>query len=334
VALLFMDGFEGNDATNAGASKWNSGSASSTTSPVRFAFTSSRASTGTLTKTIPATSKLTVGFAFCDNNASGGGQFSCLSLASNAGASTQLHMEYAGSTGLMKVYLGSSTTTLLGTTATAIPQHVNWGYVEIQATLSATVGTVKVRINGGPTNEINFTGNTEAAAFATFDTVVFQNSFVFDDIYLADGTGTVNNDFLGNVRVIPLVPAGVGAHAQFTPSTGSNWSCVDALPIQNTTHVSAASGSGDEDAYALSTLPYNPASVVGVQTNMSALQSGGTVTGKNLLHVGSSDFVGAAHSVSQSGQLWFGDVWDKNPSSNAAWTYADIGSLQSGVAVV
>lgn len=333
MALLFMDGFEANDAVNSSfASKWNAGSSSSVTSPVRFAFTGSRASPGNLIKTIPATSQLTIGFAFSDNGASGGGEFNCVQLYSNAGATQQLYITYKGSDGHFRVYRTGGT--LLATGTGSVTQGAgNWGYVEFQCTIAASGGIAVAHLNGSA--DSSFTGQTQATSpYTTIDTVEFVNAFVFDDVYMADGTGTVNNGFLGDVRVIPVVPDGPGAHTQFTPSTGANWSCVDALPIQSVTSVSAASGSGDVDSYAISGLGYTPATVCGVQTSTSLAQSGGTVTGKTMLRAGGTDYPGASQSVTQAGQLWFGDMWNTNPNSAAAWAAPDLTSLQIGVEVV
>lgn len=332
MALLFMDGFEGNDAMNSSfSSKWTGGP-TSLTSPVRYSFTGSRSSNGTLTKTIPATTQLTIGFAFSDNGASGGGEFNCAELLSNSGGTSQLYMTYKGSDGKFRVYRTGGT--LLATGTGSVTQGTgNWGYVEWQVTIGPSAGTSVVNLNG--VADSTFTGNTQATSpYTTIDTVKLENAYVFDDVYMADGTGSVNNSFLGNVRVLPLVPNGAGASTQFTPSTGSNWSCVDALPIQNTTDVTAASGGGDIDTYTLSSLSYTPASVLGVQTNISAAQSGGTVTAKTILRASGTNYAGASNSVTQSGQLWFGDMWNTNPATSAAWTASEVGGIQAGVEAV
>ena len=112
--------------------------------------------------------------------------------------------------------------TVLGTTAApAVTAHA-WHHVETKIFLSATVGTVEVRVNG--VTVLNLTGQNTLGATGsctqtitgcpTFDQVSGWPTY-FKDLIWWDTTGSSNNDFLGSCHVYSLIPDG---------DTSLNWS--------------------------------------------------------------------------------------------------------------
>jgi hypothetical protein len=92
-------------------------------------------------------------------------------------------------TGALKVLRGGSFGTLLGTSATGLIALNTWYFVELQATLSDTVGKVEVKLNGttviGPLTGLD----TNAGVQTTFDTLVLSafgagTVTKYDDLYL------------------------------------------------------------------------------------------------------------------------------------------------------
>ncbi len=332
MAVLFMDGFEGNDI----AAKWSSSSSPTTsTSSVRNAFTGSRSAHGnSISKNFATTTKLTVGFAWTPPTS--GSTEIVLTILSASGVNAQLNLQYTIATGVLVVRRGSTTI------ATAVTTFAggSWYYLEFQCTINASTGTAILHVNGVLDSGVNFTGNTANVAGSTTDTATFIASGTgaqIDDVYIADGTGSVNDDFIGDVRVYPIVPDGAGISTQFTPSSGSNWSNVNGLVVQST-NTNSDSTSGHKDDYTMGNLP-SPATgsyvVKAVQACVYAQKSdAGAASIKNDLYIGSTHYQGASHALTTS-YLTYTDVWDKNPDTGpTAWTVSDVNGIQAGMAVV
>lgn len=112
-------------------------------------------------------------------------------------------------------------TTTLGTSPTGLFTTSTWYHFEFKVTI-ATAGSIEFRINGVTVWTLSSV-DTQEVDEGTWDGFrMFQmgNSTVYDDIYVCDGTGTINNDFLGDVVIETLFPASDGDFTSWTPSAG------------------------------------------------------------------------------------------------------------------
>jgi hypothetical protein len=90
----------------------------------------------------------------------------------------------------------------------------DWHYVEMKVYSHSTNGTIEVRVNGVPVIDVSSV-NTEATE-GKATRIVFGSPSAsggsqyirYDDVYICDGTGNTNNDFLGDVAVRTLIPDG------------------------------------------------------------------------------------------------------------------------------
>src|SRR4029079_18835159 len=160
--------------------------------------------------------------------------------------------------------------TVLGT-GTAVIAIDTWTYLEFKVTISDTVGVVVTKVNG--VTDLNLSSqDTRNGANSTANTIEIlgngntTSTIRLDDLYINDGTGGVDDDFWGDIRIVAKSVDGAGNSAQFTPSTGSNWQNVD-----------DATPNGDTD--------YNESSTVNHIDSMTTAALGvtGTVKGVNLL---------------------------------------------------
>ena len=111
--------------------------------------------------------------------------------------------------------------TVIGTSPTGLVTTSTWEYWEFKCTI-ATSGTVEWKINGVTVWTLSGV-DTQESTEGTWDGFrMFQlgNNTVYDDIYVCDGTGTINNDFLGDVVVETLFPVSDGSFTAWTPSAG------------------------------------------------------------------------------------------------------------------
>lgn len=255
------------------------------------------------------------------------------------GAVVHCGLAIQASTNLLFAWRGT-TGTVLGTPA-ATPLPVNtWVYVEAKFTISDTVGVVVVRVNGTPV--ISLTNqDTRNAGNATANTVrmgpaaSFGTSLDFDDLYICDTTGSVNNDFLGDCKVEQVLPTGAGASTLWTPSAGSNWDAVNDSPAPDgdTTYVSSATA-GQTDLYAFGDLGVASGTVKAVQATVLARKDdAGSRSLAVVARPGSTDRVGATQAVGDN-YAGYTEVWNTNPDTAAAWTVAEVNASQFGVRMV
>jgi hypothetical protein len=168
---------------------------------------------------------------------SGGTGKKQISFKSDAGVTEHVYLQTGASDPTkLEVYRGGGT--LLGSSASGVVKAGIWQYFEMKVTLSDTVGAVVVRVD--ETVVINLSGiDTKNGGTKTvLDSIVITGNrngttgvnTRFDDIYLCNGAGLANTDFLGAVRVECLLPNGNGASTGMTNSAGNsvnNYSYVD-----------------------------------------------------------------------------------------------------------
>jgi len=160
----------------------------------------------------------------------------------------------------VEVFRGTSTS--LGV---SVPTLINdaYSYLEINAFIDPSVGTVEVRLDGDvilTVTPTNTQGATTGVTHVTFSGPSGAGIRV-DDIYIADGSGIINKDFLGDTRIDTLIPNADSAIVEFTtdfPATGNHWDKVDDSPVdEDTTYVQTVT-SGHRDIYDFTNLPVTP----------------------------------------------------------------------------
>lgn len=170
----------------------------------------------------------------------------------------------------------------LGTTTASINSS-DWTYVELKVFIDNSVGTVDIQFNG--TNVLSLTGqDTEPSIASIAATYTFVGNLefdpIFDDVYIADTAGTINNDFLGDSKVEYLAPDGVGGTTQWTiggdTPAATNWESVDdANPgSDGTTTVVESSTAANIDLYTFGNLASSSATIHGVQVGVHARKEG------------------------------------------------------------
>lgn len=225
MALLFIDGF---DHYRDVLSKWDAATSNADGYP-NIATTYSRRSggrgcryrynsgPGTLTKTITPSGTVIVGMAFYPDTFAGspdGQPFFQLREG------TTVHMELAFAADGSKKIAVRRNGTVLGTSTTALALGT-WYYLELKTTIHDTTGSFDLHMSGiseasGTNVDTRNGGTTGLVDNLYFVPAGFSSQFI-DDIYVANGTGSVNNDFLGDCRVSLALPSGPGTHTDFDP---------------------------------------------------------------------------------------------------------------------
>jgi hypothetical protein len=336
MALLFIDGFDHYATTQIGR-KWTSTSA--TTPDIDT--TGGRRGTGCLSAAVTArwvqysfsaTATLIAGCAFNRSSGSSAGYI----IYFGDGASDQCGV-YLETDGRLSFRRG---TTAVATSTYTVPA-TGWVYLEVKVTISNS-GSYEIRANG--TDILSGSADTQATANATADSVTLHarvasgstgpnTTTLYDDFYLCDASGGINDDFLGDVRIDAYVPNGAGNSTQLTPSAGANYQCVDdATPDDDSTYVESATAS-QKDTYAFPSLGYTAVDVFGVQVNATARKDdAGARSLATVTRSGGTDYDGSTQALSTS-YYDYREVMNVDPNTSAAWSQSGYEAAEFGVKV-
>jgi hypothetical protein len=234
--------------------------------------------------------------------------------------------------GEIEIYRGG---TLLGTTNGANIRQTKWYYIEIKVKCDDSTGTYEVRV-GGVTVGSGSGLDTKAGSNAYHDRVRIvcgaRNHTYYDDFYVCDTSGSLNNDFLGNVKVVTMRPDSAGDTTEFTPSAGSNYACVDeAVANDDTDYVSDAT-TDHKDLYNYGASTLN--SIKGVVVCTDCRQSDATAFSlKTPCKSGATENDDSAQSIGTTSYVTKQRVLETDPNTSTTWTLTDLNAAQFGVKV-
>ncbi len=343
MALLFLDGFESyNNQTDTGLQWVNvsgaPGSISAATS--RTGSRSLNPGSGAMeTRVLPVSGATGVGgFAYNTTALTTAREL----IAFTEGTTIHLTL-YLTTAGALAVYRGRfSGGTLLGTSAAGVIASNTWHYIEFKALIDNATGTYEVKVD--ETSVLSGTGaDTQNAGTSTWDRLTLLgtagvNQF-FDDLYVCDGSGAANNDFLGNCQVEVLRPqtdaVAAGTNAGFTPSTGTDHGAlVDETTPNSDTDYNSGTAVGQKDTYnypsvslsgtikGVKVAPFVKKTDAGPRTICTVVRSSGT------------DYDHATAISPATSYQFESQIWETDPATAAAWNSAGINAAEFGLKVV
>lgn len=232
-------------------------------------------------------------------------------------------------------------TTLLGTSTFALASGTYY-FLEFKVTISNTVGVVQFRRDGVLDATLNLTNQdtNNGAGTDTWNGLTLGPINVagvttntdWDDLYLLDGSGSYNNDFLSDVRVDTIVPTAEGTTINGTPSTGTDNSALvdDATANGDTDYVTFAAVA-DKDTYVLANHPVGGSAIYGMQINMWARKEDAGVVGvKSIWRTGGSEYDGS-EKVPPLTYRNLRQVYDRSPvDGTTAITTTEIDGAELG----
>lgn len=340
--IRFIDGFDHYPSGNL-LMKWsrrnNSTIDAMTNGTVRFPGSGQSMSLrgGTILKTLTSQTTWILGCGFRWTVVTSTGPIFIISNGTTDIASLELN----GSAKLKVVaQLSSGNTTLVTGTTVVVPGV--WYYIEWKFTCAASTGLIstEVRIAGVSDISVAATSGGSTTAGTTADTVGLgapNNSFdcFFDDFYACDSSGSVNNDFLGDIRIETLYPTGAGYQSDFSHNTGSsNWSAVDELQVNNDTDYIFASTVNSIDAFAMADMTSSPPLIMGVQTVVIARKDdAGAKTFAQLTRISGANYLGATQVLYDS--YYFNTrMMELSPATSTTWTATEVNGIEMGVKIL
>ncbi len=219
-----------------------------------------------------------------------------------------------------------------------------YAYVEFGWTISATVGTITIRVNNVEVLAATGLHTTLVlpAPATTWDAVAVVNDnnseAYVDDLYIADDTDDgllpATSTFFGDVRVERLRPTADGASSGWTVTGGgthANAVDKDADSTLTTPAITSATvGTRDTNAYGDPSV--TTGACFGVQISALAVKdaAGPTTIGAVVRHSG-TDSVQTAQSPPQTTPQYLVTTLQRNPVTAGAWTLAQVAAAEFGV---
>jgi hypothetical protein len=281
-----------------------------------------------------------VGFAYNPQALNGNQSILVLLDGSGAAGSNNQVSVRQNTNGTLFIVSGGGTT--LGTSTTTVTIGT-WCYIEFMVTISSSIAanSCQLRINGvvaincSSGQSTQHTGNSTADRIAfgrDNDAIVQNNSAYFDDIYILDGTGSVNS-FLGDQTINVLYPGGNSStNTGWTASSGSAYTDINANPPNNGTSYISATTAGSISTFTLASVG-TPININGVQIVHDSLAVVGTHTVCDEIRSGGTNYTGKTVTLTSS-YLMYTNCWAVDPNTSAAWTYTNLINDEFGVNLV
>lgn len=234
-------------------------------------------------------------------------------------------------TGLMRLYRGN---TFISEITTLLPN--TWYYIEFKLDIE-DAGSAVVRVNG--VEVLDFSGDLQAdtSTWTQVRFVSMGNGCVYDDIYIADTTGGINDDFLGPVNIRVLRPNGAGNENDWTASDASpganHYLLVDDVGTDGDATYIESNTTNERELFAHENTSVSTA-ILGVQQSTSMRTTDGIpvdVTLSSRLAPTTVDT--SATSISTTSYTHVLAIYDDNPVSSLAWTDTDLNSMEFGVRI-
>lgn len=208
-----------------------------------------------------------------------------------------------------------------------------WYYIECHIVIHGSTGTCQVKIDGivdiATTTGLNTKNDGSSGTVDRIRYTGVGSDIRFDDIYMNDTTGAVNDGYSGDTKVTAYIPNAEGSNIGLTPSTGTdNSALVDERPA-NTTDYNSSAVVDDYDLYALP----NTSGAQDIQAVRVWAYAKKSDAGTGLLAPVVKTAAGTATGVDQAlstSYTFYHQDYDKDPNDSAAWTTTKVDALEVG----
>jgi len=241
-------------------------------------------------------------------------------------AAANVSQLFITSSNFLQVRNAAGTAVVTGATAIG----AGWHYIEFKIFVNGASGTCEVHLDG-ITEIASTTGNFGSTNIGLARLLSPSNNVSQDDFYVLDTSGSVNNTFLGDVRIDYVAPDGAGAHTQWTPSGGGNnyQKVNEGPPPDGDTSYVSDSTPGDIDTYTFTNVD-GGANVHGVQLHLYARKDdAATRQIAPVARQSSTDYVGTTKTLTTNYD-YASQLYDLDPSGSA-WTATTVNGDEFGV---
>jgi len=209
-----------------------------------------------------------------------------------------------------------------------------WHCVELHILIDNSSGKVTCKVDG--LVDFDYTGDTQPGATDTVKSIGwgswnYLENLYMDDIIINDTTGSFNNSWPGCLSLILLLPSGAGTFTNFTPTSGSNYQCVDEVPPSSTDYVYAKS-SGLTDSYTFQNLPAGASTVCVLNQSIWAKKAEAVDTYLCPILVQGITITAGTSMQIDMGYTLKQNFWQYNPITGGVFTQEEVDSIEGGFA--
>lgn len=253
------------------------------------------------------------------------------------GGTAQCLLTWDGSARLLRLRAGGTLTGAVLATSAALGITVaNWHHLFVTLTLGAA-GAINVAVDLADAQLIATGINTQASSAPQITHIGLPGAngvggnvvMRYDDLYVMDTSGTINNSAEGDLRIGLRSPTADGTTQTMTPSSaGTHFDKVN-LPLLQTTTFVYSNTVGQEDTYKVGTLGTGIV-IKGVQLCLAVAKD--DAAGRSIapvIRTGSADVVGPDFPLSASIQI-AKQIAQVDPNTSAAWTVPAFNTAEFG----
>lgn len=213
----------------------------------------------------------------------------------------------------------------------------SWYYIEFKVVCNDTTGSYELRV--GQVNVLSDSSvDTRAGAnnyHTTFQIgISLQPVSRFDDLYCLDASGSENNDFLGNCKVVRIDPDGDDT-ANWTTSTPSanHFENVDEAVLDDDTSYVEDSTTNVTDLYDYESAP-SLGTIYGLQINTECRETdANTFSIITPIESGGNQYDDSAQTIGTSSYITMRRITDTDPDTGNLWIESGINAAKFGIKV-
>jgi len=225
--------------------------------------------------------------------------------------------------------------TLVGSTVLAMSQNT-WYYLELKVLVAASAtGTIDLVMNEATWFQVSsmvtqVTPNAWHSGFRLGDVDAVAH---YDDIYVLDGTGSINNDILGPRKVVAIHPDAAGDDTDWTPDAGDNYDRVNEVELDEDTTYVETDTPGDQDLYNYGPT-VNLSEITGIQIVVDAKVTTGSMELQTVTKSGTTEDTDSHGTIVSTSYGSHSTIEELNPDTSLPWTPGEIDAAQFGVKAV
>lgn len=212
-------------------------------------------------------------------------------------------------------------------------------FIEFKVTIADAISasSCKVRVNGADVITVATGQDLSNTANQSANSVTFHgcaaNTHV-DDTYVCDGTGSANNDLLGDCRVYTVLPNAAGDKSEMSlTGAADHYVAANSNPPDGDTSYVSSATAGQTDLFHFADITLT-GTIKGVQVSMLARKDdAGTRQAAHVAKSGGTEYAGTTHNLSTS-YLYYSDVRETDPATGLAWTVSNFNAAQFGPKLV
>jgi hypothetical protein len=218
------------------------------------------------------------------------------------------------------------------------PMPLQWYHLEFKVYCDNTAGTYELKLNG--VTIASDTGVDTQEGTSNYHQSVRLHSINdrtphYDDLYVCDGTGSKNNDFLGVVKAVPIFPESDHTAQWETVVGGPNHAdSVDEIePDDDTTYIED-DDVGDKDIFEYADITDSLVSIDGLMLHTICRETDATTFDIiQIIRSGGTEYDQASQAVGSSSYVNRYDILESDPDTALDWTKTGINAAQFGVKV-